>query len=129
MTEQARVLVVDDDQGVRVSVARILSNCGYDVAEAEDGQQALDQLAATEVDAVVLDVKMPRKDGIAVLEELLPEPPPPGVLLVSAYDIDRETRSRLGTRVHKILRKPVPPPTLIEAVSAAVDVARSARSA
>ncbi len=99
------------------------------MAEAEDGQEALDKLAIHEVDAVVLDVRMPRKDGISVLEDLDPEPPPPGVLLVTAYDIDRETRSRLGTRVHRILRKPVPPLVLIEAVSEAVDVARSARSA
>ena len=129
MTDQAKVLVADDDRGVRVSVVRILSGCGYSVAEAEDGQEALDKLAIDEIDAVVLDVRMPRKDGISVLEDLVPAPPPPGVLLVTAYDIDRETRSRLGTRVLRILRKPVPPPVLIEAVSEAVEAARSARSA
>jgi CheY-like chemotaxis protein len=129
MIDQATVLVADDDRGIRLSVVKILSRCGYQVAEAEDGQDALDKLASAEVDALVLDVKMPQKDGLAVLDELFPEPPPPGVLLVSAYDIDRETRRRLGTRVHKVLRKPVPPPTLIEAVAEAVEVSKSARSA
>jgi CheY-like chemotaxis protein len=129
MIDQPRILVADDDRGIRVSIKKILSRLGYQVAEAEDGQDALDKLARGDVDAVVLDVKMPRKDGITVLDEMFPEPPPPGVLLVSAYDIDRQTRTRLGTRVHKVLRKPVPPPTLIEAVSEAIEVARSARSA
>lgn len=125
----ARVLIADDDRGIRISVAEILSRGGYTVSEASDGQEALDKLASDEVDAVVLDVKMPRKDGIAVLDDMFPNPPPPGVLLISAYDIDRETRVRLGRKVHKVMRKPVRPLDLLEAVSEAVEIARAARRA
>src|SRR5713226_1536487 len=116
MTPDGRVLVADDDVGIRESTVGILRRLGYAVYQAEDGQEALDILAAGEVDAVVLDVKMPRCDGISVVEQMFPEPPPPSVLLVSAYDIDPRTRSQLGRRVHKMLRKPVPPRRLIEAV-------------
>jgi CheY-like chemotaxis protein len=128
LIERARVLVADDDSGLRQSVAEILRGCGYSVAEAEDGLDAFEALSANRVDAVVLDMKMPGKDGVAVIADLDPEPPPPGVLLVSAYDIDSETRGRLGGRVCKVLRKPVPPPVLIEAVAEAIQIARGGRA-
>ena len=128
MTDNLRVLVADDNIALRSTVAEILSRVGYSVVEAEDGVEALEKLAAEEVDALVLDVKMPRKDGLSVLDDLEPLPPPPGVLLVSAYEIDTDVRARLGNRVYKILRKPVPPATLIQAVSEAIEVAKAARA-
>lgn len=127
-SDGARVLVADDDRDIRQSVAEILRIDGYQVTQASDGQEALDKLADSEVDAVLLDIKMPRKDGISVLDDMNPVPPPPGVVLVSAYDLDRETRSRLGKRVLRILRKPVPPPELLKAVSEAVQVSRSTKN-
>ncbi|MGH7733611.1 MAG: response regulator, partial [Gemmatimonadales bacterium] len=97
-----RVLVADDDRGVRESVSEILERFGYSVTEAEDGQDALEKLAAGHVDAVVLDVKMPRRDGLEVLEEMMPQPPPPGVVLVTAYDVGPEIRVLLANRVTKV---------------------------
>ena len=124
-----RVLVADDDRGVRESVAEILQQFGYTVTEAEDGEEALERLAAGTVDAVVLDVKMPRRDGLSVLEEMSPQPPPPGIVLVTAYDVGPEIRVRLGNRVATVLRKPVPPKTLLDAVARAVGIGRGADSA
>ncbi len=125
--QTARVLVADVDNGIRLTVSEILASCGFRVIEARDGEEALGKLASGEVDAVVLDVKMPGRDGISVVEHLIPDPPPPGILLVTAYDLGQETHARLGSRVHKILRKPVPPLALINAVREAVEVARRAR--
>ena len=119
-----RVLVADDDRGVRESVTEILESCGFIVTEARDGQEALERLVAGEIDALVLDVRMPRRDGLAVLDHMDPAPPPPGVVLVTGFDVGEEIRVRLGGRVARILRKPVPPPTLIEAVTDAVRLKR-----
>ncbi|MGH9028749.1 MAG: response regulator [Acidimicrobiales bacterium] len=121
-----RVLVADDDQALRSTVGEMLRGAGYDVAEASDGQVALDELARQDAEVLVLDVRMPRKDGISVLNELDPAPPPPQVVLVSAYDIDRDVRARLAPRIFRVLRKPVVPRTLLDAVS---DAARSAHPA
>jgi two-component system response regulator MprA len=64
------VLVVDDDPGVRNAVGRALEFEGYGVDRASDGQEALEILARTEPDAVVLDVAMPRLDGLEVCRRL-----------------------------------------------------------
>lgn len=115
----ARVLVADDNQGVRSSTAAILRGAGYEVLEAEDGEAALTSLSSNPVDVLVLDVRMPKRDGISVLESIDPPPPPPAVLLVSAFDLDGDVRVRLGERVSKHMRKPVPPASLLRAVSEA----------
>ena len=65
-----RILVVDDDRAVRESLRRSLSFNGYSVALAEDGLEALDLIASDRPDALVLDVMMPRLDGLEVCRQL-----------------------------------------------------------
>jgi two-component system response regulator MprA len=65
-----RILVVDDDPGVRTSIQRALTFEGYDVTLATDGSEALDVIAAQAPDAMVLDVVMPRVDGLQVCRRL-----------------------------------------------------------
>ena len=113
------VLVADDNEGIRDTTAAILRAVGYTVTEAQDGEAALEELAQKPFDVVVLDVRMPRRDGISVVETLSPEPPPPVIMMASAYDFDVDLRRQLGTRVFKYLKKPVPPKQLIEAVGEA----------
>lgn len=69
-TQGVRVLVVDDDPGVRTSVAAALRREGYTVELASDGMEALDRLGAGPFDCVVLDVLMPRLDGLEVCRRL-----------------------------------------------------------
>ncbi len=129
MTAGAKILVVDDNQAIRITVTEILRSAGYRVSQAEDGVEACEHLSEDDVDAVLLDINMPGKDGISVLEGLDPPPPPPGVLLISAYDVDPATLARLAPSVHRFLRKPVPPQALIDAVADAVAASRAARGA
>jgi len=68
MTEQARILVVDDEPAVQHALALSLEH--YDVTQAADGRQALERLTADDYDAVVLDVSMPRLDGLEVCRRL-----------------------------------------------------------
>ena len=69
-TEAVRILVVDDDAGVRQAVGRALTFEGYDVVQAGDGAEALRLVAADRPDAIVLDVVMPRVGGLDVCREL-----------------------------------------------------------
>jgi CheY-like chemotaxis protein len=113
------VLVADDNEGIRSTTAAILTAAGYTVTEAQDGEAALEELDQTAFDVALLDVRMPNLDGISVVTELDPAPPPPAVVMVSAYDFGTDLRQHLGQRVFKYLKKPVPPKALIETVIAA----------
>lgn len=104
------VLVVDDEPDVRSSVADILRDAGYEVEEACDGDEALDVLSRRRVGAVLLDLVMPRRDGIAVIDALS-DPPP--VLVISAHRLDGPARGKLAGKVVDFLEKPVPPQVLL----------------
>ena len=113
------VLVADDNEGIRNTTAAILRDVGYTVTEAQDGEAALDALSQEPFDVALLDVRMPKLDGISVVTDLDPAPPPPVIVMVSAYDFGPDLRQHLGERVFKYLKKPVPPQELLEVVSSA----------
>src|SRR2546421_12751345 len=90
-----RVLVVDDKQSNRELLEGRLADLGYDVREAKDGIEALDAVAADEPDLILLDIDMPRLDGIAVCEQLKAHPVRrliPIVILTASSDRDTKLR-------------------------------------
>lgn len=99
------VLVVDDDEAVRSTAAGLLRTSGYTVAVASDGDVALRLLEQQAVGVVLLDIRMPRRDGLSVLEEISPAQL---VVLVSAHSLDEATRARVGAKFVTYLEKPVP---------------------
>ena len=117
MTGLADVLVVDDEESMRTSVADILRGAGYSVVEAEDGQAALEALQAGAFAVVVLDQKMPRKTGMEVLDALTS---PPAVIFMSAHRIEGSDREKVRGKVFSFLTKPVPPLRLLDEVAAAL---------
>jgi len=70
MSEQARILVVDDEPAVQSALSRALAMESYEVARAADGVQALERLGASPYEAVILDIAMPRLDGLEVCRRL-----------------------------------------------------------
>jgi two-component system response regulator MprA len=82
----ARVLVVDDDDGVTSVVARTLTREGYEVRTAPDGDLALRSIREWRPDAIVLDVLMPGTDGLAVCRQIRGEQPDLGILMLTAKD-------------------------------------------
>ena len=81
-----RILVVDDEPAVRESLRRALQLEGYDVDLAGDGEEALERLHASFADAVVLDVSMPRRDGLETCRQLRSEGNGIPVLMLTARD-------------------------------------------
>ncbi|HZV19667.1 MAG TPA: response regulator [Sphingobium sp.] len=65
-----RILAVDDSRSMRAMLRVTLADSGFDVAEAEDGQAALDWLEDNEVDLIITDINMPRLDGFGFIERL-----------------------------------------------------------
>lgn len=68
-----RILITDDDRSIRRVIREILEMEGHNVEEAEDGQEALDRLMKSTYDVLLCDIKMPKKDGIALLEAIQEE--------------------------------------------------------
>lgn len=65
-----KLLVVDDDDAIRVMVTKILERVGYEVGTARDGQEAIEQLERDSFDGMLLDLMMPRVDGFGVIEHV-----------------------------------------------------------
>jgi two-component system nitrogen regulation response regulator NtrX len=80
-----RVLVVDDDPGIRDALRMILEYEGYQVLTAADGKTALASLDAESVDAVLLDIKMPGMDGLEILDRIAERDAAPPVLMISGH--------------------------------------------
>ncbi len=87
MAEQykPRILVADDEADIRSSLKMILEYEGMEQFEAATGPEALDRAAANEPDAVLLDIKMPRMDGLEVLAELRKRDPELPVVMISGH--------------------------------------------
>ncbi len=114
----ADVLVVDDDADVRWTVAEVLRSAGFSVAEAEDGEVARVMLSTGTYRMVLLDMRMPRRDGVSLIEAVGTVPP---VIVHSAYSLDASDLERLGSRVVDYLHKPVSPQKLLRAVEAVLE--------
>ena len=115
------ILVIDDDEALRRTIVEILRLHGHDVLEAANGEVALEMLRSQPVDILILDLAMPKVDGLSVLAQLAD--PAPQVIVCSAfeyYSVDQLQQPGLRSKVFKMLRKPVPPPALLSAVEDAL---------
>lgn len=101
-----RILVVDDDRAVRESLRRSLSFNGYNVLLAEDGVEALDVITNDRPDAVILDVMMPRLDGLEVCRRLRSTGDDLPVLVLTARDSVSERVAGLDAGADDYLPKP-----------------------
>ncbi|MCP2168687.1 response regulator transcription factor [Goodfellowiella coeruleoviolacea] len=101
-----RILVVDDDRAVRESLRRSLQFNGYQVDLAGDGQQALDAVANQRPDAMVLDVMMPRLDGLEVCRRLRGTGDDLPILVLTARDAVSDRVTGLDAGADDYLPKP-----------------------
>jgi two-component system, OmpR family, response regulator MprA len=101
-----RILVVDDDRAVRDSLRRSLAFNGYQVELANDGQAALDAVLANRPDAMVLDVMMPRLDGLEVCRRLRSGGDDLPILVLTARDAVSDRVSGLDAGADDYLPKP-----------------------
>ena len=92
----AKILVIDDEQGIRDLLDTLLHRKGYDVVLAESGQKGLDLFRRERPDVVVLDLKMPGMDGLAVLQQVRSlNPKQPVIILTGAGtpEIEQQVRA------------------------------------
>lgn len=122
MTAAIRVAIVDDEQVIRDGLGMILgSHPGLEVAgTAGDGAEALDLLESVHVDVVLLDLRMPVLDGLAVLRELRArDQPSPRVVVLTTFALDEMVRDALSAGAAGFLLKSSPHERIAAAIRAA----------
>ena len=103
-----RVLIADDEQAMRLLVARALAMDGHATVTAEDGAEALDILVRDggAFDLLLTDIKMPMMDGIALALAAARDFPDLKILLMTGFADQRERASGLNAIVHDVITKP-----------------------
>ena len=114
------MLLVDDQPELRRFLARYLTRAGFEILEAADGIAAIGMVKQNHVHAVLSDVRMPKMDGLQLLEALVELNPGLPVVLMSASDelADRRAAGPLGA--FDFLSKPINTAELISAITRAV---------
>ncbi|MEW1721776.1 response regulator transcription factor [Streptomyces sp. NPDC093109] len=113
-----RVMLVDDQMLLRTGFRMVLA-AQPDmevVAEAGDGAEAIENLRSTTVDVVLMDVRMPRLDGVEATRRICAEPGAPKVLILTTFDLDEYAFSGLKAGASGFMLKDVPPAELLAAI-------------
>jgi len=113
-----RVLLVDDDPLVRAGLAMIVASAGdlTVVGEAGDGLEAVDAVRSHRPQVVLMDIRMPRLDGIAATARVRAMPAPPEVLVLTTFQADSYVLDALRAGASGFLLKDTPPPEILAAI-------------
>lgn len=112
------ILAVDDSASIRQMVAFTLKGAGYDVVEAEDGQQGLDKARASSVNLVLTDQNMPKMDGLTLVKSLrgMPQYAATPILMLTTESSDAMKAQGKAAGATGWLVKPFDPAKLLEVV-------------
>ena len=118
VTEPVRVLLVDDDALVRAGLVMMLDGAPgiVVVGEAADGDQVPAAVDAHHPDVVLMDLRMPRADGIAATKRLRARTDPPEVVVLTTFDTDENVLRALRAGASGFLLKDTPPERIVDAV-------------
>jgi CheY-like chemotaxis protein len=122
----ARILVAEDEAGLRSLLARALMLDGHDVITANDGAEALELIMRTHgaFDLLLTDIRMPVMDGIALALATARDHPGVGIMLMTGYADQRERASGLDALIHDVITKPFSLGTIRSAVNDALAAGR-----
>ena len=114
-----RILIAEDETIIRLDLRELLEKAGFDVcAEAKDGIEAVELAGSTEPELAILDVKMPRLDGIDAARRILEERPIP-IVMLTAYGQDELVSRAVEAGVFGYLVKPFREADLLPAIRTA----------
>gem|GEM_PF-1203651 len=115
---QGTILVVDDEEDVRLASQLILEECGFDVLTAADGQAGLELFKeyAERIQVVLLDLTMPRMNGAEFLAEMQQLDPSTRIILTSGYTEEETVKRFADSGIYGFIQKPYQVETLIEKV-------------
>ena len=120
----ASILVVDDDPVTRHMSRSVLTGAGFNVRVAKDGREAIRRLQASRYDLMLLDVWMPKMDGIAVLDKIKAIRRGPRVIMLTSDDAPETLLKAIRHRAHLYAHKPIEAPRLVALVRDALEAGK-----
>ncbi|HAL38651.1 MAG TPA: hypothetical protein DCP03_11260 [Polaromonas sp.] len=120
MIEKAKILVVDDEEVVRLSYFRTLSGERCSVEVVRDGKDALQMMGQQPFDVVLLDLRMPEMDGMTVLKAIKEKWPESEVIIITGYPAVDSAKEAVTLGAYGYLAKPVGPDDVINAANGAM---------
>jgi two-component system, NtrC family, nitrogen regulation response regulator NtrX len=103
----SKILVVDDEENIRKTLKEILEDEGYDVHCADDGEQGLRAFVEDGADVVLMDIQMPRIDGLALLSEIKGQPVDSEVIMISGHGTIEAAVTAIKAGAYHFLQKPL----------------------
>lgn len=122
MQDKKNILVIDDEEIVRISCRRALTPEGFNVEVARDGLEGLRLLKDKPYDLILIDLKMPNMDGMEVLENILAMRPDAKVIIITGYSAVETAVKAIKMGAFNYLEKPFTPDSLLEAVKEALSI-------
>jgi DNA-binding NtrC family response regulator len=120
MDEKTKILVVDDEEVVRLSHIRALASIHCDVEVVKNGTEALQVMEQRPADVVLLDLRMPGMDGMAVLKEIKHSWPETEVVIITGYPNVDTAKEAVRLGAYDYLAKPVGPDEVINVANGAM---------
>jgi DNA-binding NtrC family response regulator len=120
MSDNNRILIVDDDEVVRRSYLRSLESISCSVEAASDGEQALQSMEQNPFDVVLLDLRMPGRDGLSVLRTIKQKWPESEVVIITGYPTVVSAKEAVRLGAYDYIAKPVGPQDVINVTDGAM---------
>ena len=120
MSNQVRILIVDDEPGIQQAFVRVLSSARCRAEAVGNGQAALQRMQQQEFDDVLLDLRMPGMDGMTVLRTIKKNWPDSEVIIVTGYAALETAKESVALGAFDYLAKPVGPDEVINATNGAL---------
>ena len=117
-----RVLVVDDEEGIRDLLSRTLAMAEYDVETTSDGMSALDRLRNDGINLVIADLRMPGMDGLTLIREVKQINPQIPIIIITGYSSESSAIEAVNLGVSAYLTKPFAIPQVLAAAAKAMGV-------
>lgn len=115
------IYLIDDDEGVRAALSALLSTMGWEIKAFSNGQIFLDNLTVTQPSCVLLDIRMPGKSGMAILEAIQESDSSLPVIIMTGHGNVELCRRAFKGGALEFLTKPIDADVLIETISMALD--------
>ncbi|MCP8897358.1 response regulator [Shinella daejeonensis] len=116
----AKILITEDEDSLRIFVARALRLDGHETVEAEDGAAGLEALDEGDFDLLLSDIRMPVMDGIELAHRASTAHPSLKILLMTGYAEQRERADDLAVKIVDVVSKPFSLPDIRRAVAQAL---------